>query len=154
MEYNIKFFIANTTRSYMYALRSIYEVALVMLPAATWIVVIYSTGGAQADIQKLPAWPFAALSLFSSMLRDGISAFDRTSGNDGQERDLIVVASLIGMVISTVLLTLSALQSSGTLLNLVSFFYQIVNVMVALGAVLLLGTKFSLFKQRYYKKDV
>ncbi len=130
-----------------------YEVAFVLLPILVWVLVLLSLGKAQ-DIEALAAWPFASLSLFSAMLRDGISAFHQDTTKDKEQKDLIVVFALIGVVLSTVLLTLAVLKSSGQIIYLWSFFYETVRAFVAVGALLLFMTKAILIQRKGYGRYV
>lgn len=127
--------------------RAFYEVFFVLLPVLVWIIVLFSLGSGTHDIRSLPAWPFASLALYGAALRDGINTFHRDNPKDKRERELLVIASLIGVVLSTVLLTLAVLHSQGKLNYLWSFFYELVWVMIITGACLLFITK-SISSQR------
>jgi hypothetical protein len=122
-------------------IKSTYDVVFVLLPALTWIIATLSIGASTESIEKLAAWPFAALSLYTATLKDGIVAFHRDEGNDKRQRDLIVTVSIIGVVISTVLLTLSIISSSGKPIVLFSYFYEFVYFAVGAGIYLFFITK-------------
>jgi hypothetical protein len=128
-------------------IRAFYEVLFVLLPVMVWIVVLLSLGSETRGISSLPAWPFASLALYTAALRDGINTFHRDNQKDKRERELLVVGSLIGVVLSTVLLTLAVLHSQGKLDYLWSFFYELVWGMMIIGALLLFVTK-SISSQR------
>jgi len=130
-----------------------YEVAFVLLPVLVWILVLLSLGKSQ-DVKTLAAWPFASLSLFSAMLRDGISAFHQDTTKDKEQRDLIVVFALIGVILSTVLLTLAVMKSTGQVTYLWSFFYETVWTFVAISALLLFVTKAILIQRKSYGRYV
>jgi hypothetical protein len=130
-----------------------YEVIFVLIPAFVWVLVLLSLGKAQ-DVGTLAAWPFASLSLFCATLRDGISAYHQDITKDKVQKDLIVVSALTGVVLSTVLLTLAVLKSSGQIPYLWSFFYEIVRGFVVFGAVLLFVTKAILIQRKSYGRCV
>lgn len=120
--------------------RGIYEVAFVLVPVLVWSIALMSVGSAD-QISRLAAWPFAALALYSAALRDGITAFHRDNQKDRRQRDLLVVVSLFGVVISSVLLTLAILKSEGGVNYLFSAFYEFVWLIFWFGSALLFVTK-------------
>ena len=87
-----------------------YETLFILMPAGIWAIVVLTSGGEWAMISSLAVWPFAALAAFSASLRDGISAFNQQTAKDQRERELIILSALIGVAISSVLLTLSVLE--------------------------------------------
>ena len=123
--------------------RGVYEVAFVLLPVIVWSIALISVGSAD-QIGELAAWPFAALALYSSTLRDGIKAYKRESLDDKRTSGLLVVVALFGVVISSVLLTLAVLKSAGQIDYLFSFFYSLVWLLFWFGLLLLLAVKVKL----------
>ena len=126
------YFIAST--------RGCYEVAFVVVPVIVWSIALLSVGAGE-KIGHLAAWPFAALALYSSALRDGITAFHREEKKDKRQRDILLITSLFGVVISSVLLTLAVLNSEGSLSHLFSAFYTLVWIMFGSGVAILFVTK-------------
>jgi hypothetical protein len=127
--------------------KSIYDVIFVLLPALTWIIATLSIGASTESIEKLAAWPFAALSLYAATLKDGIAAFHLDADNDKRQRDIIVTVSIIGLVLSTVLLTLSIINSSNKSVVLFPYFYEVLSFTVGAGIILFFMTK-NIFHQR------
>lgn len=130
------------------SVKAFYEVSFVLLPIAVWVVVIFSAGGTKEDIKSLTAWPFAGLTLFSASLRDGVTAFHQDSPFDKRQREVLITAALIGVVLSTVLMTLAVLKSYGVISYLFSFFREIVFFLVAVGLTLLFVIKATLSQRK------
>ena len=132
-------------------LKAIYEVAFVLLPVIVWSVALLSIGGSLEDIKRLPVWPFLGLALYSSVLRDGITAFHRDTSDDNRQRELIVIVGLIGVVVSSVLLTLAIMHAHNSVEKIHSLFYEFVFLVVGLGVFLVFFTKTVLSQRKDYK---
>jgi hypothetical protein len=123
------------------------EVAFVLLPALVWGVVLWSTTIA-GSVEQLPVMAFACLSLFSAALRDSIVAFHLDQPSDSRNRELLVLVTLMGVVLSCVLLTLASLKSLGQLQHLLTFYYSAVGFLLFVGAVILFITKTVLIQRK------
>lgn len=123
------------------------EVVFVLVPALVWWLVVYSTT-TTGTIERLPVFAFAGLSLFSAALRDSVAAFHLDTPSDTRQKEFLVLFSLIGVVLATVLLTLASLYSLGQIPVLWSFYYSWVKYMVFAGAVLLFLTKSILIQRK------
>jgi len=132
------------------AVHAIYETILVLLPVAVWAIVLLSTGAIWEDIYHLTAVPFAGLSLFSAMLRDGISASHQDTPKDARERDLVVTAGVIGVTLSTVLLTIAVLFSRRLLSEPPPVYYDIVWFAFSIGLILVYTTKHILILRKKF----
>ncbi|BED91133.1 MULTISPECIES: hypothetical protein [unclassified Pseudoalteromonas] len=132
------------------AVKASYEVAFISVPVLVWSVVIFSLGGSPEEVKKLAAWPFLALALFSTALKDGISAFHLDTKKDKQQREVVLTASIIGIVLSTVLLTLAILKSRQEVVGLFDTFYEYVFMLVFAGIATLFATKVILIQRVYY----
>lgn len=131
------------SRWYVYLVastRGVYEAAFVLVPIIVWSIALLSVGTGD-QISRLAAWPFSALALYSAALRDGITVFHRDNQKDRRQRDILVVLSLFGVVISSVLLTLAILYSEGGVDYLFSAFYEFVWFIFWFGVALLFVTK-------------
>ena len=133
---------------------AIYEVAFVLLPVLVWIVILFSLDEPVEQITSLPVIPFATLALFSSMLRDGITAFHQDTQKDARGRDFLVTVALIGVTLSTVLLTLSVLTSKGHLAFLQRVFHHFTWPLFIAGLLFLFVTKSVLIQRRKYGRYV
>lgn len=133
------------------AVHAFYEVVLILLPVTVWAVVLISVGAPDDEIYHLVAVPFASLSLFSAMLRDGISAFHQDTLKDARERDLVVTSGLIGVTISAVLLTMAVLYSRHLLTNLLPVYYDVVWFMFLAGMVLVYASKYVFMLRKKFQ---
>ncbi len=129
-------------------IKAFYEVSFVLLPIAVWVVVILSAGGTAEEVKSLAAWPFASLTLFSASLRDGVTAFHQDSPFDKRQREILITGALMGVVLSTVLMTLAVLKSYGIISYLFSFFSEAVFFLVVVGLVLLFVIKATLSQRK------
>ncbi|MGZ5009923.1 MAG: hypothetical protein ACXV74_03065 [Methylobacter sp.] len=127
-----------------------YETLLATLPIWVWGITLYSTG--QDDLLlKLPAWSFLSVSIFVTILRDGLQAFHREAIKDDElSRHIIVIFSLVGLVLSSVLLVLSILHAQKSISFLVPFFYEFVFTLLVAGLVFQLIIKFILVRRTKY----
>lgn len=127
-----------------------YETALAVLPVLVWGVTLFSIGQ-DTQIWKLPAWSFLSVSIFVTILRDGLRAFHReTAKDDKLSRDVIVSLSLVGVVLSSVLLVLSVLHSQNLFPFLSPFFYDAVYTLLIGGLIFLFVVKSILFQRTEY----
>nr|WP_179210252.1 hypothetical protein [Crenothrix polyspora] len=127
-----------------------YETALAVLPVLVWGITLFSIGQ-DGEIWKLPAWSFLSVSIFVTILRDGLKAFHRESAKEDKlSRDVIVSFSLVGVVLSSVLLVLSVLHSQKLLPFLWPFFYEAVYSLLFGGLVFLFVVKSILFQRTEY----
>lgn len=133
-------------------MKAIYETAFVLLPVAVWILVILSFGGSQEEVKSLSAWPFACLALFCASLRDGINAFHQDNPFDKRQREILVIGALIGVVFSTVLLTISILKSRGQIISPLPNFQNFVYTVLYIGIALLFSVKATLIQRKEYGK--
>lgn len=133
-------------------MKAIYETVFVLLPVAVWILVIMSFGGSQEEIKSLSAWPFACLALFCAALRDGISAFHQDNPFDKRQREILVIGALVGVVFSTVLLTISILKSRGQINTPVPNFQNFVYLVLYIGIALLFVVKATLIQRKEFGK--
>jgi len=132
------------------SVHAFYETAFILLPVLVWGLVILSVGPTADEFWRLPALPFASLAVYSASLRDGVSAFHQDTLKDTRERELIVIAGLIGVVISSVLLTLAVLSSRKLLSYLHDPFYVVVWSILGFGILLVFVTKAILIRRKKY----
>lgn len=127
-----------------------YETIFAALPILVWSITLFSIG--QDDqMLTLPAWSFFSVSIFVTILRDGLKAFHRETVKDDQlNRHITVSFSLIGVVLSSVLLVLSVLHSQKLISFLEPFFYETVDTLLIVGLIFLLTVKFILVQRTEY----
>lgn len=134
------------------AVHALYEVIFILIPVLVWAIVLISVGAPSDEIYHLVAVPFASLSLFSAMLRDGISAFHQDTLKDARERDLIVTSGVIGVTLSAVLLTMAVLHSRDLLTNVLPQYYDVVWFIFYAGMVLVYASKCLLILRKKYQR--
>ncbi|GBL03158.1 hypothetical protein [Glaciecola sp. KUL10] len=123
------------------SLSALFELAFIFLPALAWAATILSLGGSPEEVKRLAAWPFVSLALFSATLKDGIAAFHRDTPKDKRQRKAVITVSILGIVLSTVLLTLAIIDSKQSEIALFDYFYEFVYLLVFCGATLVFVTK-------------
>lgn len=124
-----------------------YEVAFVFLPLFVWSIAIFSLGGERNQVLTLLAWPFCSLTIYSTILKDGLLVFRNSDPKDRRQLRLLIIMSLIGTVLSVVLLTLGIVSSKIDNINLFTPYYISVYALIGFGAILLFMVK-SIVSQR------
>ncbi|MDP1774519.1 MAG: hypothetical protein Q8L15_19805 [Methylobacter sp.] len=127
-----------------------YETLLAILPILVWGFTLFSIGQ-DGQLRELPAWSFLSVSIFVTILRDGLKAFHReTVKQDKLDQHITVSFSLIGVVLSSVLLVLSVLHSQKLIPFLEPFFYEAVLALIGTGLIFLFIVKFILVQRAEY----
>lgn len=90
----------------------LYEVSFILVPILVYLLILFSLGKDWDSIRKLSEWPFASVMLFTQTLRDTLEAM-KDGGDEGIDKNNVVLFSVIGIIASTALLAVS-IASQGT----------------------------------------
>lgn len=115
--------------------QALLEISLMLLPIIIWGIALHSIGKGSSLNLKNPVTTFFALSLWLSTLRDGLKTFNRDSEEgDRFQREIITIYSLIGVILTSVLLTLSVAHSAESERYILSFHSTYNTIMICAGA--------------------
>ena len=118
-----------------------YEVLYIFLPILIWWFVSSSIVESEIAIAKLIAWPFASLALYSAAIKDGFSIYDFNTPKDKSDSKLFIILIIIGLVLSSVLLTLAIASLKYGALNLSGFYDWSLAILIIFGAGILFYVK-------------
>lgn len=133
-------------------IQALLEILLMSLPILIWLAVLQSIGSGSNLTWKSPATCFFALSLWLSVTRDTQKAFHR-EGNDSDKffREISTAYSLIGVVITAIMLAMSVANSAAPDRYILNFHALHTQVIFYAGCVSALTTKTILIQRKDYK---
>ncbi|MBI5893976.1 MAG: hypothetical protein HZB79_10095 [Deltaproteobacteria bacterium] len=131
---------------------SLYEVGFALLPGIVWVLTLLILGKSNDDIVKLLAWPFISVSVYASILRDSIRVFCREDTvSNRQDREVTAIFSLVGVVLSSVLLTVGVCEAQGVIRELPWLYHVFVLAILSIGVVSLFFVKTIMIKRTEFK---
>lgn len=134
------------------SIQSLLEIFLISLPILIWLVSLRSIGDGHTLSWKSPVTTFFALSLWITVLRDGLRAFHRdTETGDRFQREIVTLYALAGVVLTTVLLAMSVASSVQPDRYILSFHTAFNKIMVVGGGLSAWFIKSILIQRREYQ---
>ena len=120
---------------------SVYETLYLFLPILIWWIVSSVIGPGDMKIASLLAWPFLSVALYSASIKDGITIFNFNRKKDVRDSEILIILSIIGVVLSSVLLTLGVVSIKYNALEINTFYTAALVVLILNGMSLLVVVK-------------